>query len=258
LVSTIVSPVDDVPAGLLDQYLEEHGVGRAVLVQPAFRGEDNAYVADVAAASADRFAAVCVVDPRRSDGPERLRFWTQDRGCKGLRLRPRIPGEAAAFGHPDTYPLWEYAGRLGLVISVFAGPQHVPAVDVLAARFPDVALIVDHMALPAASDGVNALAFRELLALARHPRVFIKVSGYYYFSAEDYPYRDCWDLFRALYDAFGAARLVWGSDFPHVLLRTGYRRMLLLQERAYDFLTREELDRVMGGNAAALYWGARS
>ena len=35
---------------------------------------------------------------------------------------------------------------------------------------------------------------------------------------------------RAIYDRFGPARLVWGSDFPHILLKIGYRRALLLPQ----------------------------
>jgi L-fuconolactonase len=63
-------------------------------------------------------------------------------------------------------------------------------------------------------------------------------------------------LFRGLYDAFGAGRLIWGSDFPHVLLTTGYRRSLLMQERVYTFLSEAERAQIMGGNASALYWPA--
>ena len=251
---TIVSSTCDVPAELLDQYLTEHGVERAVLVQPAFLGEQNDYVADWAAKLPHRFAAVCVVDPGHPAAGDRLRYWVDERACTGLRLRPRLPGEAEAFGSPRTYPLWESIRERELVVSVYAGPEHLSTLATLAAHLPEVAIVVDHMAHPPARFGISSRAFRNLLTLARYPRVFIKVSGYYYFSEQPYPYRDCWPLFRALYDEFGPSRLVWGSDFPHVLLQSGYRRSLLLQERAYSFLTRDELALIMGGNAAALYW----
>ena len=61
-------------------------------------------------------------------------------------------------------------------------------------------------------------------------------------------------MVRAVYDAFGPDRLIWGSDFPHVLLKTGYRRSLLLLQRFYSYLPEKELDLIMGGNAARLYW----
>ena len=42
--ATTVSPVSDVPVEILDEYLTEYGVDRAVLVQPVYPGEDNGYV----------------------------------------------------------------------------------------------------------------------------------------------------------------------------------------------------------------------
>jgi predicted TIM-barrel fold metal-dependent hydrolase len=252
---TIVNPECDVPIELVDQYLVEHNVNRAVLVQPVFRREDNDYVATCAAAAPDRFAAVCVVDPRLAGAVDRLRYWTEERGCRGLRLRPAIPDEAAVFGDPSTYPLWEYAGDHGLVVSVYAAPEHLPMLASLASRFSEVAIVVDHMAHPVVRLGTTSPQFHELMALSRHPRVFIKVSGYYHYSQQPYPYRDCWDHFRAVYDHFSPSRLIWGSDFPHVLLRSGYCRSLLLQERAYPFLSSDDLNLIMGGTAAALYWG---
>ncbi len=253
---TIVSPLCDVPIEVLRSYMDEHGVARAVLVQPVYPGEDNSYVADCAAAAPETFAAVCVVDPRRSEAAERLEYWNRERGCRGLRLRPRVPAEGADFGAASTYTLWERAESLGVVINLLASPEHLVAIADLANRFAGAKIIIDHMAHPDVGSGVDGEAFRRLLALSRQPNVFVKPTGYYYSSREDYPYRDCWDLVRALYDAFGAERLLWGSDFPHVLLKSGYRRCLRLQERFYTFLRPHELDAIMGGTAASLYWQA--
>ena len=53
--ATTVSPVSDVPVEILDEYLTEYGVDRAVLVQPVYPGEDNGYVADCATADGTPF-----------------------------------------------------------------------------------------------------------------------------------------------------------------------------------------------------------
>jgi predicted TIM-barrel fold metal-dependent hydrolase len=87
---TIVSPASEVPVELLLEYMDEHDVGRAILVQPIFPGEDNGYVADCAGAHPERYCAVCVVDPRNQDFERRLSCWAEERGWRGLRLRPRI------------------------------------------------------------------------------------------------------------------------------------------------------------------------
>jgi L-fuconolactonase len=254
-VPTIVSAFSDVPLELYQEYMAEHNIERAVLVQPLLPGQDSSYIADIAVKEPNKFAAVCVVDPRLPEAAERLHYWVTERGCKGLRLRPRIGDEGAGFGEPSTWTLWEQAQKLGVVVNVLANPEHLPTVAKLAERFPDVDILLDHMAHPKLSEGVNAKAFQNLLALARYPRVGIKVSGYYYVSQEAYPWRDCWDFVRAIHDSFGAAHMIWGSDFPHVLLKTDYGRNLLLPERYFGFLGPDERALVMGDNASRLYFG---
>ena len=246
---TTMSPASDVPLELFTQYLDEHGVDRAVLVQPMFPGEDNSLVADAARAEPGRFAAVCVVDPRK---PDQLEYWVRERGCRGLRLRPKFAGEEELFEHD---PLWERAARLGIVISVLANLNHVPAIARRAERFPAVPIIVDHLAHPDIAAGVGAPDFQALLALSRFPAVSVKPTGFYYYSKTGYPYDDCVGHFKAVYDRFGPDRLIWGSDFPHLLLKTPYRRSLRLLEERHPWLGKADRDKIMGGNALRLYWG---
>jgi L-fuconolactonase len=254
-VRTLVPPQTDVPIELAGDTLLAHQVERAVLVQPVFRGEDNYYVAQCARADPARFAAVCVVDPRAAGAEQRLELWAQQ-GCRGLRLRPRIADEAKIFGDPTTFPLWETARRLRIVVSLLSSPEHSSAIDALADRFPEVPIVIDHLGHPHIGAGVRDADFQRLLALARHPRVFVKTSGFYHFSKQRFPFADCWDSIRAVYDHFGPQRLLWGSDFPHVLLTCGYAHALRLPEQALDAWTPAEERLVMGANALELYWPA--
>lgn len=256
--ATHISPYSHVPVEVLKEYMDEYGISGAVLVQPLFPGTDNSYVADCAVREPKKFAAVCVVDPRMPDAAEKLRYWAEERGCKGIRLRPRIPGEQDIFGDPSTFPLWERAIKSNVVVSVLANPNHLPALDKLVERFPQATVVVDHYAHPDAAAGVTAPAFQTLLGLARFPNVYIKATGYYYWSRETYPWQDCWSFARAVYDAFGTRRMIWGSDFPHVLLAAGYRRNMLLQERYFTFMTGTEREHMMHHTAARLYFGETS
>ncbi|MGD9645744.1 MAG: amidohydrolase [Pirellulales bacterium] len=255
-VSTIVGQEADIPAELLRQYLDEHAVDRAVLVQPVYPGEDNSFVADAATTEPNRFAAVCVVDPRKPDAARRLSYWCGERGCRGLRLRPKVPGEAAIFGHPDTYPLWETAQRLGIAVNLLCEFDHLSVAGQMAERYVGVPVVIDHLAHP--SHPANLASLRPLLELARFPRVYVKFSGLYYFSQAPFPYPDCRDLLRAVYDRFGPARLLWGSDFPHVLLKASYGGALALVERLCPWLPAQERPLILGQNAAALYWPERA
>lgn len=252
--STTVSPACDIPESLLRDYMEEFGVHRAVLVQPMYPGEDNSLIADVANAQPDRYKAVCVVDPTQAGAEDRLSYWVEEKNCRGLRLRPVFPPEEACFGKPESFPLWERAAQLGVIINALVRPQHLSALQTVVAKFPQVPVIVDHMGFPHIAEGTTGSDFQLLLGLAKFPNVHIKATGLCYYSQQAYPYTDCHEFIQAAYNAFGPERLIWGSDFPHVLLSTGYRRSLLIPERCYSFMSTADKELLLGGNAARLYW----
>ncbi|MEE3372542.1 MAG: amidohydrolase family protein [Planctomycetota bacterium] len=251
---TTISPLSDVPVELLTQYMEEYGVDRAVLVQPLFPGEDNSYVADCAQADPTRFAAVCVVDPRREDAPQQLSYWVEERGCRGLRLRPKVPAETECFGAASTYDLWEKIVELDVTVSLLADAKHLTTVDQLATRFPAANIVIDHLAHPDLRGDVPSAEFQQLLQLSRHPRVFVKTSGFGYYSEKAFPYADCHLPLQMLLDHFGPERLIWGSDFPHILLVCGYRRAMAVVEYALPGISAKVRAQIMGENAYALYW----
>jgi predicted TIM-barrel fold metal-dependent hydrolase len=252
-VSTLVPPQTNVPLEAASEVLDQHAIDRAVLVQPVFRGEDNSYVAACVQAQAERYAAVCVVDPRIPGGDARLEHWVEQ-GCRGLRLRPRLSGEEEIFGASPTFPLWKAAERLGVVVSLLCDLRHCPAIAALADRFAGVPIVIDHLGHPDPAAGPHDPRFQQLLALARHPRIFIKTSGFYHFSGQPYPFADCWDLVRAVYDHFGPRRLLWGSDFPHVGVTCGYGESLALPLDALCDCPAADRESIMGGNALNLYW----
>jgi len=249
--ATTVSPAADISLELLRNYMQEYDVARAVIVQPIYPGEDNLLISNTAGADPEHLAAVCVVDPRRSNAPAELEHWVHNHGCRGLRLRPKIPAESACFGDPATYPLWERAAELQIVLNVMGSFEHLPTLGALARRFEGVPIVIDHLAHPPLGDPDQ---LEPLLALAECTNVFLKISGQPYYSQQPYPYEDCIPVVQTIHQRFGAQRLVWGSDFPHVLLQCGYERVLRWLERTLPNLSDADLEQIMGRNASRLYW----
>lgn len=63
---------------------------------------------------------------------------------------------------------------------------------------------------------------------------------------------------RVLVETFGAARIVWGSDFPYVTLECGYDKSAAIVKECGANLTDEQLELVMGGNLGRMFpggWG---
>ena len=81
---------------------------------------------------------------------------------------------------------------------------------------------------------------KKLLALARHDRVFVKLSHLWSLSRKAYPYRDTHAMVRKIYDAFGPKRLMWGTDWPGVEEYCGYGKALALYRDEIPFFTDDD------------------
>ena len=152
----------------------------------------------------------------------------------------------------------------GLAYDLLIFPKHLPAALALVAEFPAQRFMVDHIAKPRIPPGggpPDAAWLAGMRALAAHPNVHCKLSGMVtehaagagWAAADFYPYLD------ALLEAFGARRLVYGSDWPVCLLAASYAGQHgIVAGWAAARLSEEEAAGVMGGNAAAFYglWGA--
>jgi L-fuconolactonase len=243
---------------LFMDYMDEAGVARAVFVQPWFYHWDNSYMARCLRRFPDRFRGVCVIDPRGPGAPAELRSWRAE-GVTGIRLRPlregEQPGEGPWLGTDETLPLWEAIAETGTIVCVLHAGADLGRFPPLLARFPSIRVVIDHINNPVPADGLGQPAFRALLALARHPQVHVKLSGFHHWCPERYPYRNGLPFAEAAVRAFGADRCMWGSDFPHVLAGCGYVRSRHLLAREATFLSKDELDLVMGGTAERLWFG---
>src|SRR4029077_11252662 len=81
-----------------------------------------------------------------------------------------------------------------------------------AERHPGLKLIVDHYGRPDAA-WTN---LPDVVALARFPNIALKATGAPSYSSEPYPYRNIHGNIRRLYDAYGPARMFWGTDITRM------------------------------------------
>ena len=242
---------------LFQDYMEEAGVRKAVFVQPWFYHWDNSYLTRSIHRAPERFRGVCGIDPRGPQAPVELRKW-RAQGITGIRLRAFRPGEGPVggpwFGTDETLPLWEAFAETGTIVTALWPGREVTRLHGLLARFPNVRVIIDHLNKPVPSEGVEQPRFQALLELASLPTVHVKLSGFHHWCLDRYPYPSAMPFVQAAVAAFGADRCMWGSDFPHVLAGCGYVRNRNLLARAATFLSPGQLDAIMGGTAARVWF----
>jgi predicted TIM-barrel fold metal-dependent hydrolase len=94
-----------------------------------------------------------------------------------------------------------------------------PALDVELRDFP-VDVIFGHLGYVPAQKGIDTKGFAALLRLMKDGKAWVKMTAPYRFSAlGKMPFPDSDAFAQALVDA-APERLLWGSDWPHVFIRT--------------------------------------
>lgn len=239
-----------ITAAVLKDEMAHAGVDRVVLVPPLWDPDLNAYSLQLAQAEPDRFAVMGLVQPEAPDAARRLATWRQTPGMLGARFlfntRERIV--PLADGRCDA--LWPIAEETGLVVAMLI-PGALHLVDDIATRHPDLRLIVDHLGVPRGASGPAAFDhLPALLALARHPNVHVKAVGVGDYALDPYPFRSLEGTLRQVYDAFGAERIIWGSDLSR--LHHPYRQCVTHFCETLPWLAGAELEGVMGGNLCRL------
>jgi predicted TIM-barrel fold metal-dependent hydrolase len=242
---------DALPETLLG-LMKASGVEKTVLVHVIHYRWDCRYTGDVLKANRDRFMGVCRVDPQADSAADDLSRWVRDYGFHGVRLSPA--SGAAGDWINDKSRMDRILGRaaeLKVPLLVLCGTGRLPDVTTVLERHRDsLDVSIDHMAdCPIGQPD----ELKKLLALARFPRVFVKISHLWSLSKQKYPYKDTHEQVKRIYDAFGPQRLMWGTDWPGVERFCGYAKALALYRDEIGFFTAEDRRWILGGTALKLW-----
>ncbi len=225
------------------------GVDRAVLVQPmSAYGFDNRYVIDSAQTHSQRLASVVILDTV-DDTARRLRaMWSE--GVSGVRLFAIGNPTLSRIDDPKAVGIWEVAAELELPVVVTILSNQLPELRAMLERFPEVTVALDHCGFPDLSGGPPYSKATDFFELAPLPNLNLKVSCHLLEQAESTG--DARDLVEHLAAAFGADRLLWGSDYPQTHDRP-YAALVELGRAACSQLSPPDQLGFLGENALRLW-----
>jgi L-fuconolactonase len=240
----------------LQPQLEAAGIDYTVLVQAANSYEDTEYMLQ----QADRYPWIgAVVGWVPLLEPE-----TAERALRHYMKHPAFRGVRHLI-HDEPDPDWIMQERVldGLALLAANGlsfdfvavyPNHLKHIPTIAARIPNLTIIIDHLAKPPIASGRLERWAHQMAAAAAYPNVYAKISGLN--TAANWGNWTADDIkppIDTAIDLFGVDRLMFGSDWPFGLLAGDYARVWEATNRALEGRTEAELDALLGGTASWVY-----
>jgi L-fuconolactonase len=243
---------DYLPAHLLTT-LKRNEVDSCVAVQASQSEYETHFLVELSKTHPEIKGVVGWVDLLNKKLEERLQYFSQFNIIKGWRhivqaepddflLREDFQrGITALSPYNCTYDLLVYHHQLKPTLSFVS-------------KFPKQKFVVDHCAKPDIGKK-NIQEWSVLIKeMAKHPNVHCKLSGLFtetkwkQWSAGDfYPYLD------VVFEAFGTNRLMFGSDWPVILLSGMYVQWKSLLEKYMENFSEEDRLKIFGENAVNFY-----
>lgn len=235
--------------------MDAHSVDWTVLVQTSWSTWDNGYIADSVARFPDRFVGQGLIDPQDPDNASHVRYWIQERELVGFRFHPMYYPDEKILLTPQNEAMWEEISAQNAIIQFHTQTEHADQLAIIANRYPNLTLIIDHMGYPNIDEPSSA--FQPIIDLAQFDNVYYKLSDVAGRSKQDFPYSDVHPFILELHNAFGANRTVWGTGYPgHHRLKHNWPTLaqeLRLVREGLPFLSMADVDRILGGTATEIW-----
>jgi predicted TIM-barrel fold metal-dependent hydrolase len=145
-------------------------------------------------------------------------------------------------------------GDRNLTFDMCVLARQLPFATELARSCENTQLILNHCGVPDIAGGVLDPWKQEISKLAECPNVICKISGVLAYCPPGTatmetigPYID------HVLTAFGADRIVWGSDWPVVDMANGIKDWLEVTRSILDQLSIDEAEKIANGTAARIY-----
>ncbi len=243
------------PIETLEFEMDQAGVDAAVLIQHGGT-YDNGYLFEEAAKRAGRFKVVVMIDPADPDPLGKLEQLA-GQGAVGVRIAP--DGTFSALS--DVTDIWRRAGELGLVVSSLGDARRFSSASFkkIIDDSPDTQIVIEHLAGVGITDPPYT-DFESALEAAQRPNTTIKVPGLGEITPRPpvllpgFRFENVPPLFEMAHEAFGADRMMWGSDFPPSAGREGYANTLEGVRSHPAFSNGGDVDWILGKTAARV-WG---
>ncbi|MCU1234213.1 MAG: amidohydrolase 2 [Candidatus Solibacter sp.] len=142
----------------------------------------------------------------------------------------------------------------GLRYDILIFERHLPAAIEFVDRHPNQTFVLDHIAKPRIKDKVISPWDRNMRELAKRQNVYCKLSGMVTEAdPKNWTPEGLQPYIDVVLSAFGPRRVMYGSDWPVMLLAGDYARWFGTVQNAIGKLSKAEQDRIMGGTAAEAY-----
>lgn len=238
----------------LQPHLAAAGVGRAIVVQTQHNLEETRWFLSLATRYDFLAGVVGWVDLRSEQCESQLVELMQHPKLVGIRHVTQDEPDDDFVVREDVLRGLRILQKHAVPFDLLFYVKHLRHAATLARQFPDLPLVLDHLAKPHIKDARMDDWLPDFRAAAAFPYVYCKLSGL--ITEADWRHWRPADLQPYVQEAlelFGPQRLMFGSDWPVCELAGTYEQVFAATLDAIGPLSQTERRDIFGGTAQRFY-----
>jgi len=212
---------DFLPADL-KPLLSQNGIDGTFLVQAAPTVAETEFLLEIAHTTPFVLGVIGWVDLADNGAVADIARLARHPKLVGLRPMLQDIAEDDWMLHDALRPAIAEMIAQGLAFDALVFPRHLPHLRKFIDCYPDLRVVIDHAAKPDIAGRDFDTWAQEIAAIAQESAVYCKLSGLLTQAGDDWTLADLKPYARHLFDHFGAARVMWGSDWPVLNLASSY------------------------------------
>ena len=239
----------------LEPHLKAAGVAATILVQAASTEAETRFLLGIAQSTPFVAGIVGWVDMEAPNVHERLAALVEAGGgyLKGIRPMIQDIADPRWVLSPRLDRAFDALETLDLRFDALVRPVHLEPLLRRLEQRPNLKVVIDHAAKPDIAAGASVEWSKRLAALASRTNARCKLSGLLTQARPGADFEDLAAFVEEVVAAFGAGRIMWGSDWPVLNLASDYSTWHAMARRLVAGLTARERGLVFGGVAAEFY-----
>jgi len=242
---------------MLEPILNECGVAKTVLVQASNSLAETDWLLSLAEQHPSIAGVVGWVDLMNPRMAEDLEVFKANPKFKGVRHLVESELAVGWLIQPEVLRGFQTLEKHGVSYDMLVHTIHLEYVNVVAELFPQLRLVIDHMAKPPIRSGSTAEGAewaRMLRKVSACPNVCCKLSGLVTeANLTSWRVEDLRPFVEQALEFFGPGRIMFGSDWPVCLLAASYAQVLETFQLLLRDLSDEERAMIFAGNAMRFY-----
>jgi L-fuconolactonase len=241
----------------LEPLLTKHGIAKTILVQAAETVAETDFLLDVARDAPFVAGVVGWVDFEAPDVAATIDRLAKNELLVGLRPMVQDMADDDWLARAPLDRALDAMRANGLVFDALVRPRHLSRLLAFVDRNHDLPIVLDHCAKPDIRNFGYSPWLADIEAVAERRHVTCKLSGLATEAAADWTADDLKLPAGHVIGAFGAERVLWGSDWPVLNLAGGYDRWRAATMTLLAEMTGDQRAAILGGNAGRIYLARR-